>query len=574
VKTTIQQPASNDRPWLWFAIGLIGLLVIAAVRWMFWHPFATQADEAWYINETQIDLQVLHSQGLHQLARWMVHGDGSRPPAYRLLVLPFVELFGYHTQLARFITLSCYLVSGWFTYLTTMRFAGVMAGAIAALIVCLSPVIVQASVCYATEGPLYLAVAAMLYFLSAYWREKPEHPATWIGLGLAIGIGALSKTTFFFIAAPVILFSIFTARHYRKGFSGVFSLIKAGVLASLIAAPWWIKNLRAALAYAKYASRGFPRHSLASDRVVAVLLWLRNVYISLLGPAIGILVVLVGVLFIWKAIVKKEKLLESNQRIAVIGCACASIPLIIVQLSGSNYLLRHISPVMIPIAIATGVLASAIGSGLFTSTKAATVLLFSAQFLMLVFPVSSPNQYPVDPGSVNGYPWRTMVRFEQWDWEPLRQISDSCGIPVPASSYTANGPIFDGQYEYGWSNPIGSPKISYLGNGRAFNGTQIQYPWIAKGIPAPDVTWLWRYEDGPIDWQNLMKLINQSDVVLTVPHYVGQATDKQDLDNVNNEEFARMLRQDPRFQGPVRLEMGQLGPVELDVFLRKGLVCH
>jgi hypothetical protein len=49
---------------------------------------------------------------------------------------------------------------------------------------------------------------------------------------------------------------------------------------------------------------------------------------------------------------------------------------------------------------------------------------------------------------------------------------------------------------------------------------------------------------------------------------------KEDLDNQYNAEFASRLSQDPRFRGPIRLEMGRFEPVEVDVFLKKSLVCQ
>jgi hypothetical protein len=181
--------------------------------------------------------------------------------------------------------------------------------------------------------------------------------------------------------------------------------------------------------------------------------------------------------------------------------------------------------------------------------------------------------HTLDPGSFNGLPWRVMMRYEQWDWKPVWDISNSCDIGTPRILFV-KGQGFNGQVQYGWNNPIGKPRISYLGNGRAFNGSQIQYPWLAQGLPPPDVTWLWRYEDGPIDWQTVLNLVDRSDLAITAPHYVGQVTDLQNVDNQYNEEFATRLSHDPRFQGPIRLEMGQLDPVKVLVFLKKSLVCH
>ena len=69
------------------------------------------------------------------------------------------------------------------------------------------------------------------------------------------------------------------------------------------------------------------------------------------------------------------------------------------------------------------------------------------------------------------------------------------------------------------------------------------------------MTWLWRYEDGPLDWQKVMDATGKSDIVLTAPHYVGEVRNKEDLDNQHNAEFAARLSADPFFRGPIRLEM-------------------
>src|SRR5262249_21149953 len=157
--------------------------------------------------------------------------------------------------------------------------------------------------------------------------------------------------------------------------------------------------------------------------------------------------------------------------------------------------------IMIPLAVAVGVLADASGVIRSRIFIGASVLLFVAQCLMLVFPVFFPNNHAVDPGPLNAYPWRIMIRVEQWDWKPLRDISRSWNSE--ATRGARPGQAFDVRAQYGWSNPGYSPKISYLGNGRAFNGTQIQYAWLTEGAVPPDVTWLWRYEDGQIDWQKV-----------------------------------------------------------------------
>ena len=71
-----------------------------------------------------------------------------------------------------------------------------------------------------------------------------------------------------------------------------------------------------------------------------------------------------------------------------------------------------------------------------------------------------------------------------------------------------------------------------------------------------------------------MSLAGESDLVVTAPDFIGQVSDKQDLDNRYNREFAERLIIDPRFQGPFRLEMGRFQPVEVDVFVKKAAVCQ
>jgi hypothetical protein len=186
--------------------------------------------------------------------------------------------------------------------------------------------------------------------------------------------------------------------------------------------------------------------------------------------------------------------------------------------------------------------------------------------LMIVTPVMFPNTRPVDPGIVKGWlplehgivngglPWRIMVRFDQWDWEPLRDITQSCGLE--------------------------KPKIAFLGMGRPLNPPQLLYPWFLAGVSPsdrngfPEPLWLWRFEQGPLDWQQVMNSARESDIVLTAPNFIGQISDRQDLDNRYNREFAERLGRDPRFSVPIRLEMGRFEPVEVLVFLNKNLACH
>jgi len=554
VRTTPQEAESTERYWFLFACLVVLAITTAAVRWILDHPYGIHWDEALYFDNVLRDIHNLYSGSLRQLGSILIGGDVRRPPANLLVALPFLVVFGFHTAVARFVTLACWGMSAWFVYLTTRRVANPVAGTLAALVFCLSPEVISASIFFSTEGPLFLATSMMLYFASSYWKDATEHAdRDWMGLGLSIGLGFLAKSSFALIAAPVLLVTLFFARRRQLSSSATISFIKAGALGFMIAAPWWLKNLGPALSYAKFA-REQPRNSLGTPSFITWGKWFYTVVVSLIGPGLSILIGLVVVLVVWKILVRREVSLDPIQRTVLLICLCAVLPLIALQLSGTNHLLRYLCPAVIPFAIAVGVLSNVSGWIRSRAAMGISGSLAFAQLLMVIAPVVFPNNQPVDPGFFNGgLPWRIMVRFDQWDWKPLREIALSCSLE--------------------------KPKIAFLGMGRPLNPPQLLYPWFEAGSSPSERNgfdeplWLWRFEQGPVDWQKVMSLIGQSEVVVTAPGFEGQATDRQDFDNRDNREFAERVSRDPRFRGPLRLTMGRFEPVEVDVFLKNGLAC-
>jgi len=299
-----------------------------------------------------------------------------------------------------------------------------------------------------------------------------------------------------------------------------------------------------------------PRELFGAPSLLTWANWLASVVMGLLGPAITILICLVVVVSVRRILIKKEASLKPLHRTTVWVCVCTGLPLVVLQLSGMNHNLRYLTPAVIPLAIAVGVLSDATGWIRSRAAVAISGMLIVVQLLMVVTPVAFPKPYPADPGLVNGgLPWGIWVRFEQWDWKPLRDIASNCDLQ--------------------------QPKISFLGIGRPLNPPQIQYPWFVDGTVSSDSglwrsqpVWLWRYEQGPLHWQDVMSASDQSDIVVTAPDFIGQVSDKQDLDNRYNREFAERLAADPLFRGPIRLKMGRFEPVDVMVFVKATLPCH
>ncbi len=554
VRTSTQGYGSAERYSFVFACLVVLAITIAAVRWILDHPYGIHWDEALYFDNVLRDIHNLHSGSLRQLGSILIGGDVRRPPANLLVALPFLIIFGFHTAVARFVTLACWGVSAWFIYLTTRRIASPAAGALAAVVFCLSPEVISASIFFSTEGPFFLATSIMLYFVSSYWTDGSEpSDSNWIGLGFALGLGFLSKSSFALITVPALLMTLFFARRRQPSVPATISFIKAGALGFIIAAPWWLKNLGPALTYAKFA-REQPRNSLGALSLVTWGKWFYTVIVSLIGPGLSILIGLIIILMVRKILFKREVVLDPMHRTVLLTCLCAFLPLVALQLSGTNHLLRYLCPAVIPLAIAIGVLSDVTGWIRSRAAMAVSGTLAFAQLAMIVAPVVFPNIQPVDPGFYNGgLPWRIMVRFDQWDWRPLREITQRCSLE--------------------------KPKIAFLGMGRPLNPPQILYPWFVAGASPSERNgfdeplWLWRFEQGPVDWQEVMSLIGRSEVVVTAPGFEGQATDRQDFDNRDNREFAQRVSRDSRFRGPIRLKMGRFEPVEVDVFLKNGLAC-
>ena len=539
---------------VWPLLAVIAVLIIAvaAIQWSRAHPVGLFWDEASYFNEVQIDAQRLRTGHLLRLGGRIFIKNLGRPPAFRLIALPIVALLGFDPTGVRLTSIACFAMSGLFVYLAVRRFSTPTAASIAAIFFTLSPEVVSASMFFSTDAPLYLATAAMLYYVFASWTDGTERTSNWVGLGLAVGLGFLAKTSFIVIGLPVLAFW-FAAHLWKPSLiPPLLSQRKAGVLAFLIAAPWWVLSGKGALEYMRY-SRNYVMVTFGPPSLATWAHWANSVVQSLLGHGLSLLLGLILITSL-VMIARRKKILSELELAALGACACAGLPIVLAQLSGTNHLLRHITPMVVPLAISAGILAGKSGWTRSRLALSISALLFCGQLILLLAPVVYPNTKPVYPGFVNGaLPWRAMVRYEQWDWQPILDLADRCAVRSPA--------------------------ISHLGIGRAFSPPHLQHPWVARetatraaNLEIPVVTWLWRYEDGPFEWQKVMDRAGQTDMVITAPHLIGE--DSESIDNQYNSEFAAHLSQNPKFQGPFRFNMGRFDPVEVVVFMKSNLTCR
>src|SRR5580658_9105157 len=102
----MEEPSSERNLWPVFAAATVIVIILAAIRWSLAHPFGIHWDEALYFNDVGIDAQRLRTGMLLRLGGRILIKSGARPPAFRLLALPVLGLFGFHTTLARLVSLT------------------------------------------------------------------------------------------------------------------------------------------------------------------------------------------------------------------------------------------------------------------------------------------------------------------------------------------------------------------------------------------------------------------------------------------------------------------------------------
>ena len=530
----------KQRFWPILAIVTVSLIVAASISWIFKHPYGTSWDEAYYFNQVQADMKVLETGGVTNVAKAFLLTDRTRPPAYRFFADSFSYLFGFSPEKVRLLSMAFFIASLVFIYLGMRCITGLFGSVYAIVFICLCPAIIFPIMVFGTEYCLYLAIGATLYFLLASLDQEEESLRNWVGLGLSLGLGALSKATFLLIGGPILLLSfIISWRKILIGPSPKF-LLKATLLGILIALPWWILNVHHAFELATYA-RNFVRHSIGPPSFETWVQILSGVANSVVGLPLTILVLLTIILSILGRADNIETRKNRFQKTVLWICFLSGIPTIVSFFSSTNNNLRYLTPVVILFAVGLGVLADRTQRMRVPLTTVSAIPIFLGQLIMIVLPSIHPIIFPVHQLRFERPPWIVMGLLEQWDWNQLREVARSNGLEKPS--------------------------ISYLGHGRVFNPENIRYAWAVHNEEMPDVKWLWRYEKGAMDWEKVMKSIKESDIALTAPNYTGEEIDRQHLDNRHNNEFAMRLGNDSRFKGPLHITMGRFEPIDIVVFV-------
>jgi Dolichyl-phosphate-mannose-protein mannosyltransferase len=220
------------------------------------------------------DLKDLVSFVLQRLAI-----DTYYPPLYTWLHL-FVATFAGIAWLPHALLDSALVVLGaWFLY----RFAqemgvGKTEAAIGAAALLLLPGVARMSRVFMVEQPLLTLIPATLFFLARSRRlTRSGYSAA---LGLCLGLGALTKWTFFaYLLAPLAIFAydaFFLGDPSRRK-SAISNLLLAAAIAIAVAGPWyalvfdWKTLFQTASNDPTYAEPGFLKHLMHNLRMLVSL---------------------------------------------------------------------------------------------------------------------------------------------------------------------------------------------------------------------------------------------------------------------------------------------------------------
>lgn len=526
--------AAGDRYWQTAAILLIGVILAAGVLWASRHATGIDWDEAGYINRAIQDRYIFQKEGLYGLVRTVGCHEPQRPPAYRMMVIPITIPFGVSAPVTRYVSIFVFAMTLWIVYLLGRRLAGPACGAFTSLLLATSPGVLICGVKFGTEPTLYLSVAGSLYFLVRRMQPGQRSVLNVLGLGSFLGLGLLSKTSFVTLAAPMMAMA-FVLAWWKKvpGLRPAF-LVKACLVGGLLAFPWWQRSWREALAYTQYSS-AFTRHSVEGTLFHMVTGW----FFAFAREGVGIVLLLLIGAILARAIVSPRRLgrMEPYQRGGLWICLAAAIPLILLQITGKNHNMRLITPSFFPLAVAVGLVASTTS---WTRSRWLTGLA-TALLALQTAVVAAPSFMGVPIRETDPAPAAKLTTRASWDWDVLWTLCKGRGLTDPV--------------------------IEYLGNGPPCCVPQISYPWVRRD-QAATVTWLWRYEQGDIDWDGIRTKLGEADAVITALDYRGVIADKQHLDNAHNGELAALLENDRRFEGPLEIDVGARPPAKIVVFFR------
>ena len=188
------------------------------------------------------------------------------PPMVAWLQWLTMHVFGRSEFAVRFPAFVCWLVFAWFMYRLTREIAGTRAVAPTLLLIAVLPIYWSVGFLQTPDAPLYACWAAGLYYFHRVLVRRSN--AAWLGVGLAVGLGLLSKYTTGLLVGAALVFILLDKNSRRLVLTPGPYL--AALLAVVIFSPvlYWNANNH----WASFAFQGSRRWSMATHFNLHVLI--------------------------------------------------------------------------------------------------------------------------------------------------------------------------------------------------------------------------------------------------------------------------------------------------------------
>ena len=186
---------NSEKKWYYFISGIVIYSVI--LRFFYLGTPELFYEEAYYWN----------------YAKHLDIGYLDHPPMVAWIIWPFIKLMGDNEFAVRFGAFICWFIMAYFSH-RLARDINKNAGAYqAVLLVATLPIFFAVGWAMTPDVPLMACWAAALYFL--YQALIHDRRMAWLGVGISIGLGMLSKYTIAMLGLAALLF-VLADRHSRK----------------------------------------------------------------------------------------------------------------------------------------------------------------------------------------------------------------------------------------------------------------------------------------------------------------------------------------------------------------------
>jgi dolichol-phosphate mannosyltransferase len=182
---------------LWRNAALAVLTYVVAVRLVFMGPINLLPEEAYYWNYAQhLDIGYL-----------------DHPPMVAWLIWLGTTAFGSSEFAVRLAAALCWLIAALFSFQLAHDLYGKTAASVAVLLLSALPFFFAMGFLIVPDAPLTAAWAGALYFLRR--ATLAEHRRAWLGVGVCMGLGLLSKYTIALLGLATVIFLLLDPKARR-----------------------------------------------------------------------------------------------------------------------------------------------------------------------------------------------------------------------------------------------------------------------------------------------------------------------------------------------------------------------